>query len=401
MIAAAALGIVILLGVVSWAWLLRVPTIPAPRLEGELRSSSVVVQGRRRTFVFYVPRNVRPDPPLLLVLHGSMMNGRRMRASTGQAFDELADREGFVVAYPDGYDGYWNDCRAVGDYDAKRLGIDDIAFLRALTDSLRREYHIDANAVFAVGASNGASMTYRLGLEAPDLVRGIAAISASLPTAEYQRCVASGRAVATMIVNGTDDPINPFEGGRVSLFGIFLRRGKVLSTLATANYWANLAGHRSPPAVHAMPDTDPDDGATATRSDWNDGGGPPVTLLAIHGGGHTIPHPRLRAPRLLGHTCHDFSAAKEIWDFFAAQVPSPSAARHALSALPSAARQSPPQESGNAVAALRRMRGSLSARSPSPPAPPRSAPRSDPRSRWSCRASAPASAALRTDRRCR
>lgn len=300
-------------------WLLRVPSMPLPRLGGELRSSSIVADGRQRTFCFYVPPRLRPNPPLLLVLHGSMMNGRRMRLGTAEAFDAIADREGFVVAYPDGYGGHWNDCRAAGDYDAKRLAIDDVAFLRAVAAWFGREYDVDPQRVFATGASNGASMAYRLALEAPDLVRGIAAISASLPTADNQRCVASGRPVAVMIVNGTADPINPFEGGRVALFGLFMRRGTVQSTHATAAYWATLNGHRGAPAVEELPDTDPHDGVTATRYRWSgDDGRPPVVLLVIRGGGHTIPHPRATAARLLGRTCHDFSAAQEIWDFFAA-----------------------------------------------------------------------------------
>jgi polyhydroxybutyrate depolymerase len=316
---AVAACVLALLVVSFWAWGLRVPKPPMPHLEGKLRSSSLTVDGRRRTFVFYVPPRLRPNPPLLLVLHASMMNGEHMRAITGYAFDEIADREGFLVAYPNGYGGYWNDCRSVADYDAKRLAINDVAFLRTLTDWFRGRYNIATNAVFAVGASNGGSMIYRLGLEAPDLVRGIAAISANLPAAENQTCVPSGRPVATMIVNGTDDPIVPYGGGRVALFRIFLRRGNVQSAVATATYWANLAGHRAPPAVEDLPDNDPTDGATATRYRWSSVNRPSVVLLAIHGGGHTIPHPIVRGARLLGHTCHDFSAPREIWDFFAAE----------------------------------------------------------------------------------
>ena len=308
-----------LLGVSFLVWQLRVTKPAMPRLEGELRSSSLAVDRRQRTFAFYIPPRVRPNSRLLLVLHGSMMDGEQMRVATGYAFDEIADREGFVVAYPDGYRGYWNDCRAVGDTEAKRLAIDDVAFLKALTDWFGREYNVATNEVFAVGVSNGAQMSYRLALEAPDLVRGIAAVAASLPTTENQTCVPTGRPVATMIVNGTDDPLNPHGGGRVALFGILFRRGNVQSTLTTATYWANLAGHHGPPAVQAMPDNDPTDGATATRHRWSSDTGPSVALLVVHGGGHAIPHPDVRPPRILGRTCRDFSGPKEIWEFFAAE----------------------------------------------------------------------------------
>ncbi len=298
-------------------WLLRVPKTPAPLLRGEVRSASITVGGRQRTFTYYVPSRVREHPPLLLVLHGSMMDGKRMRAQTAHAFDEIADRDGFLVAYPDGYGGYWNDCRAAGDFEAKRLAIDDVAFLRALTDWFEREHKI--SEVFATGVSNGAQMAYRIALEAPDLIGGIAAVAANLPADGNQKCAPSGRPVATMIINGTEDPLNPDDGGEVALFGMFLRRGKVQSTLATATYWANLVGHKKAASVQRMRDNNPGDGTTATRHVWSGPGKPSVVLLHVGGGGHNLPHPKVRSPRLLGRTNHDFSGAGEIWNFFAAE----------------------------------------------------------------------------------
>lgn len=298
-------------------WQLRVEKPAMPRLDGQWRTSSVASHGRQRTFAFYIPARVRPNPRLLIVLHGSMSNGKQMREATGYAFDELADREGFLVAYPGGYRGHWNDCRAVGDFEAKRLAVDDVAFLRTMTDRFRREHGVAPGDVFAVGVSNGAQMAYRLALEAPDLVRGVAAIAANLPALDNQTCTPSGRPVATMIVNGTDDPLNPHHGGPVALFGMFLKRGNVQSTIASATYWAKLAGHHAPPVIDELPNNDPNDGASATRQRWAGGGRPAVTLVVVHGGGHTVPHPNVQAPRLLGRTCHDFSAAKEIWAFFA------------------------------------------------------------------------------------
>jgi polyhydroxybutyrate depolymerase len=301
-------------------WLLRSKRPSPPALQGRLRREAIDVDGRRRTFALYVPRRLRPDPPLLLVLHGSMMNGARMRADSGYSFDQIADREGILVVYPDGHGGHWNDCRAAGDFEAKRLRIDDVAFLRALAGRFRREHGVPADRVFAAGVSNGAQMSYRLALEAPDLVRGIAAIAANLPAAGNQTCKPAGKPVATMIVNGTGDPLNPHEGGEVALYGLFLRRGTVQSTLASARYWAQLAGLHGPPSEQQLPDADPNDGARATRLLWSAPNAPSVAAVVVSGGGHTIPHPHVTSPRLLGHTCHDFSAPDFIWEFFAAEL---------------------------------------------------------------------------------
>jgi polyhydroxybutyrate depolymerase len=299
------------------AWQTSVPAASAPRLQGKLHSSALVVDGRRRTFTFYVPPRLPRRPQLLLVLHGSTKNGKQMRADTAYAFDEIADRKGFLVAYPNGYRGHWNDCRAVGDYEAKRLAVNDVTFLREMTAWFERKYKIAADQVFAVGVSNGGQMSYRLALEAPELVRGIAAIAANLPTADNQTCLPSGRPVATMIVNGTDDPLNPHEGGRAALYGLFFRRGNVQSTLATAAYWTNLARHSGPAAKTALPDTDPTDGTSVTQHLWSSDTKPAVGLLIVKRGGHTIPHPEARFPRLLGRTCRDISSPQLIWEFFA------------------------------------------------------------------------------------
>ena len=52
------------------------------------------------------------------------------------------------------------------------------------------------------------------------------------------------------------------------------------------------------------------------QSTWSTGGGGEVTLLAIHGGGHTIPQPLVRLPRILGPTNKDIDASEEVWHFF-------------------------------------------------------------------------------------
>src|SRR5687767_7214822 len=77
-----------------FVWQRRARAPVMPQLRGELRSASLGADGRQRTFTYYVPQRARPNPPLLFVLHGSMMNGKRMRTQTGYAFDHIADREG-------------------------------------------------------------------------------------------------------------------------------------------------------------------------------------------------------------------------------------------------------------------------------------------------------------------
>src|SRR5207302_4642511 len=93
---------------------------------------------------------------------------------------------------------------------------------------------IDVKRVFATGHSFGGQLSYRLALERPNEFAGIAAVSANLPVQADNDCTVSDAAIPVMIVNGTDDPVNPYRGGRT---GRGIDTGNVLSTDATADYF--------------------------------------------------------------------------------------------------------------------------------------------------------------------
>jgi len=311
------LGLLVLALAILWARYVHVPAFEPAPVTGALTDGALEVDGRSRTFHVYRPERLSPSPALVFVLHASVGDGLQARASFHHAFEPIADREGFLVAYPDGYERHWNGCRAAAPYAANVENVDDVAFLAALVERFATEYGVDRSRVFATGLSNGGHMAYRLALEAPGLVAAVAPIAASLPSDANLGCEKSGAPVAVLVVNGSGDPMNPDAGGEAALFGLFASRGDVLSSEATVGYFAGLAGHRGPPSVHAYPDRVPDDESTAELRLFTDGGGPPVGWLHVENGGHNVPHPRGRFPRFLGPTNADIDAAEEIWRFFA------------------------------------------------------------------------------------
>jgi polyhydroxybutyrate depolymerase len=117
-------------------------------------------------------------------------------------------------------------------------------------------------------------------------------------------------------MNGTEDPMNPYAGGVVALYGLLGNRGRVLSSEETVAYWAELAGYEDPPQERTLPDLDPGDGSRVVVHEWRAPGRARVALYAVEGGGHSAPHPEQRIPRLFGRTNGDISAAEEIWEFF-------------------------------------------------------------------------------------
>lgn len=187
--------------------------------------------------------------------------------------------------------------------------------MRALIAHFRSGYGVDSARVFAVGLSNGGHFSYRLALEAPGLVHAVGAVAASLPTEENFDCTPVAGTVPVLIMNGTEDPINPFEGGRVTLFG-FGDRGNVRSALESATYFARRNGVASAPVIERIPQED-SAATSAERAQWRFATGAEVVLYTIHGGGHTVPQPRVRAPRILGRTHAALDGPAEIWRFFA------------------------------------------------------------------------------------
>src|SRR5260370_28814133 len=64
--------------------------------------------GLDRSYVLYAG-NTAEKSGLVLVLHGLHGNGVEIERRTNRTFDALADREGFVVVYPDAEGGRWSE----------------------------------------------------------------------------------------------------------------------------------------------------------------------------------------------------------------------------------------------------------------------------------------------------
>lgn len=289
------------------------PAPDDPHLSGTLTRGSIEAGGLTRTYSTYVPRGLAKGAPLVLVMHGSGENGGRMRAESGYGFDRLADIHQFAVVYPNAYGGDWNACGTVGDDTANRGTIDDVGFLTRLVGKLAIDIGIDPARAFAAGSSRGGFMALRLALEAPTAFPAVAAVSADVHTPENFKCrPAQGGTASVLMINGTDDPLVPFDGGNVSLLGFSYRYGKVMSARASAQYFAALNHLGDAPTTS---ETQLRDGTRLDTMVWH-GANVEVELVAVGGGGHGIPQPYRRHPRLLGPSPQEPNGPELIWRFF-------------------------------------------------------------------------------------
>lgn len=288
-----------------------------PRTARELEQI-LSADGLQRRYRIYVPTTysaaaVSPRP-LVLAFHGWGQSAAGMSRLTG--LDELAEKYDFIIAYPEGIDGNWNDGRP-----NINPTIDDVSFVRELIDTLESQYRIDPQRIYATGLSNGGHMCNRLAIEMSDRIAAVAPVAAIISQALSQSQVV-GRPVPLMLIEGDADPVTPFGGGTVGMAGI--NRGEVLSANATISFWVARNRAVSPPVMSVEPDVDPRDGTRVRVTNYSkptDGAGAEVVFMRIEGGGHTWPEGLQYLPEsLIGRTSRDISASEAIWAFFSRQA---------------------------------------------------------------------------------
>jgi polyhydroxybutyrate depolymerase len=168
----------------------------------------LVHQQRLRSYVLHVPEtgdatrsNLGADWPLVMVLHGGGGNAETAARMSGMS--TIADREGFVVVYPNGSGRLrralltWNAGNCCGK--ALEDQVDDVGFLNAVIDHVARRYRVNKSRVYLTGMSNGGMMTYRMGCETPERFAAIAPVAGAMnldckPTAPLSVIAFHGRA---------------------------------------------------------------------------------------------------------------------------------------------------------------------------------------------------------------
>ncbi|MDN3656652.1 PHB depolymerase family esterase [Ferruginibacter paludis] len=247
---------------------------------------SVLIEGHYRTFTFHQPEADLKGGSLLFLMHGSGGNSGDIISKTGQ-LEAIAGKDKLLVVYPEGYQHFWNECRKYSTATANKENINEEAFFKAMIGYFVKKYGISKENIFAAGFSGGGHMSYKLAMTMPDQIKAITAIVANMPDSASCDCTLANKALPVMIINGTDDKTNPYNGGEMfvnnSSFGV------VRSSENSFAYWASLAGYRGEPVKTLLPDTDTTDHKTIESYSYKASNKPRVTLLKVVGGHHDYP----------------------------------------------------------------------------------------------------------------
>ncbi|SDO43304.1 PHB depolymerase family esterase [Afipia sp. GAS231] len=284
---------------------------------GPAAAETIEIGGVARTFLTQFP-DLKPAP-LVIVLHGNTQTGADIKTRT--SWPLVANRERFGVIFPDGLNRAWADLRP----DAKRAGrvppkgTDDVSFIVKLVEKYVADGSADPKRIYVTGLSNGGAMTIALVCARAELFAAAASVIINLTDEAAAACHPS-RPMPMLMMNGTADPLIPFEGGKGSSRFAVDGFWPAMKTLA---FWRKLNGCEiGDGAVTDLGDRDHEDQSTVTRIESRCPPARDVVLYRVNGGGHRMPSmfsdarfPRI-ATAFFGPQNHDIDGAETIWAFF-------------------------------------------------------------------------------------
>jgi len=296
--------------------------VPAPGNHNESLEVGVGAKKMTRTLLVHVPPGFdgKSKVPVVFMLHGAGGSGEGVMPETG--WDTKSDREGFIAVFPDGTPPHpllparfltnprlWNDGSGRGAIGVDN--VDDLGFISAMIDFLEAHYSADAARIYCTGFSNGASMTFSVGLNLANRIAAIAPVAGHL----WQREKSLAYPVPLLYIVGTDDPLNPLGGGKVKLpWEAIQDRPPIEDSLKE---WERMLG--CGPEVQ----TARSKGVLEVAYDQCAKGGE-VEYYRVDGLGHIWPGGKNRLPeKFVGKPSDALNATDVIWEFFKAHPRTP------------------------------------------------------------------------------
>jgi polyhydroxybutyrate depolymerase len=234
--------------------------------------------------------------PLVLAFHGRGTDGNGPAFAQRTGFHMLAEREGFVVIFPDGIDHRWLDGGNLNDPTAP----DDVKFVEAILDEERKLREFDPARIYATGFSNGGAFAQLLAIRLPGRIAAVGSAGASLAYT-YLDELSLAEPFSVIMSCGTGDHFCSCEPMG---FDYLMPMKSTIEALIMDSECNAVGMHTE------LEDEGPDDGCRFTRSLWTGcEHNTEIELLWAKGGRHNW----------YGHDpvgCQDVDITRLFWEFF-------------------------------------------------------------------------------------
>ena len=236
------------------------------------QNMSVTVDGKKRTFIMYIPDSYKGDKPVPLFVDYHPVMGSGSGQFNDTKYRSLTEKEGVISLYPDG----------TKSADASKMGPgwnvgpccsddDDVKFSREMIAAVEEIACIDKKRVYAAGFSMGGGMSNHVACFMSDVYAAVAPAAMDLNKTNSAKCNPT-RPISIIMFRGTNDPVCKYQGGD-SGYGDGLN---FLGAEGNFKFWAQKNGCTGSPSKNSN--------GCDEYSNCKDG--TKVVLCTKQGGGH-------------------------------------------------------------------------------------------------------------------
>ncbi len=256
------------------------------------------IDGRKRVYYLHLPEKLARNSPLVFTLHG--YGGTAKGMIKDAKMNEVANKNGFAVCYPQGYLGAdgknsWNARYSNDD-------VDDVKFLTKLAQYLQKAYQLSPQNTFSTGMSNGADMSYMLACHAPDVFSAVAPVAGCMMQSTFDACT-SIKTIPILEIHGDKDDITLWDGD----VNYSEKYGAYLGTRPIIDFWVN-KNKTTQTSIDTLFDFDKTDGSyVVAEKHFGGAQNNQVWLYKLVGGKHDW-------PGTWGNK--DIQTAEVVWNFF-------------------------------------------------------------------------------------
>ena len=270
---------------------------------------AITVDSKTRKYWLYVPASVegKKNVPVVFSLHGRYSNDNPNDDNSSKyskpTFTSLADKEGFIVVYPQGrdaksdqdkkdYPGDWYYAFGGGTgWEATGKENADTRFIKALVDEIKTNYNsnsnisVDPKRFYLCGFSMGGMMTYACA----KVLNGTFAAYGSCsgyPLNEFHMNLATENPIPFIHLHGNDDDMLGIKHLNTIIENLLFRNGCDLSKQVINTGWSTTSENGE---EHSF-----------KRYDFTSVNGAPVTTVTFDGVKHEV----------------EASAPAYLWKFF-------------------------------------------------------------------------------------